>query len=117
MTFDSHFFAFVPAAAVCALAFSACSESAPKTRTEVVRSAAEALSGARDKATADAAAEKYAALVSSLPSFEKTDEAERKDAEAAVSALLAQALRLRRENYYGSEALKQALSVSAEGRQ
>lgn len=113
MTFNPYSFAFVPAAMICAFAVSACSESAPKTRTEVVRSAAELLSGVRDKAAADAAAEKYAKLVGSLTSFGKTDETGLKDAEAAVSALLAQAVRLQKENYYESEALKKALAVSA----
>lgn len=106
----SEFYFAVPAALICAAAFTSCSEPAPQTRVEIVRRAADALATAQNRATADAAAEKFSALMASLEKFDKTPEAAGADAESAVSALLSQAARLRKENFYGSEALKNALS-------
>lgn len=93
------------------LALPSCSDSerAPQSRVEAVSAAASVLSGVHDKATADAAADKIAALFSSLEKFEKTPEENVGAAEGAVRALASQCMRVEHEECFGSEKLEKAL--------
>lgn len=100
-------------AAVAALAQSACSDGEPQTRIEAAQAMAEALGAARDRASADLAAQRFSALSARLDALAPTPEARGADAEYALGEIGAQAMRLKKEDYYGSDALKKVLTVPA----
>ena len=76
----------------------------------------ETLQGVQDKATADAAAEKFAALVGELDRFGPSAESDAALADERVSRLAAQVSRLAKEDCFESEALKRALGTPAKSK-
>lgn len=102
-------------AALCALA-SACAPREPQSRIDVVDAMTETLQGVQDKATADAAAEKFAALVGELDRFGPSAESDAALADERVSRLAAQVSRLAKEDCFESEALKRALGTPAKSK-
>ncbi len=109
----AKFFSALLFAAVAALAQSACSDGEPQTRIEAAQAMAETLGSARDRATADLAAQRFSALSAKFDALAPTPEARGADAEYALGEIGAQAMRLKKEDYYGSDALKKALTVPA----
>lgn len=89
---------------------SACSESAPQTRTEAVEQLQALLNEVRDTASADSAAEKYRRLIAEVEKLPEVSKEEAAKAKAAVGSWIGQILRLEKENFYDSEALKKALN-------
>ncbi|MGN0860577.1 MAG: hypothetical protein ACI4P3_01605 [Candidatus Spyradosoma sp.] len=112
MSSFSFFARILSAAALCALA-GACSPREPQSRIDVVDAMTETLQGVQDKATADAAAEKFAALVGELDRFGPSAESDAALADERVSRLAAQVSRLAKEDCFESEALKRALGTPA----
>lgn len=100
-----------PSIAICALAFSACSDAEPQTRIDVVNAMTTTLASVEDKITADAAAPKFLVLVDSLDKFGETPESEVQNAVDAVSALMSQAIRLEAKDYFESDALRNAMTT------
>ena len=109
--FHFSFFAKILAlAALCSFA-SACAPREPQSRLEIVEAMTETLQGVQDKATADAAAEKFSELVASIERFEPVPAEAAELADERVSRLAAQVARLAKEECYESEALKRALGT------
>lgn len=99
------------AAVFFALLSSGCSESAPESRVAVIEAMQKKLERITDTATADAAAESYIALASSVDSFPEVSQAEAEHAEIVVGAWIGEIHRLEKANFYDSEALKKALNL------
>lgn len=104
----------LPILAVCALSFSACSDSEAGSRITVLRQMKQALAEAQNTATADAAAAQYEALASALDKCPPTSESDTKEVDVLIGELFTQAARLNQEDYYQSEALKRALRKNQE---
>lgn len=102
------FQAAVAAALLCLLAFPSCSDE-PQSRVAVIQSATKILSDVRDKESADAAADRVAALLDSIEKFAETPDADASKAELAVGQFVSQGMRLDEQNYYESERLKKVL--------
>ena len=97
-------------AAVLSLAsLSACSDSAPQTRVELAEQLQAVLSEVKDKASADAAAEKYLRLAAKFEKLPEVTKEEAARAKSAIGSWLGQILRLEKDKFYDSEALKKAL--------
>lgn len=101
-----NFFAF---SAACALTLSACSDNVPESRVDATLEMAKVFAAVENKESADAAAEKFAKFSARLDDFPETPADATKDAEFAVGRLFSQIARLKRESYFDSEALKNAL--------
>ena len=90
-------------------ALASCAPEEPQTRLETVDAMTETLSTVRDKQTADAAAEKFSALVKTLEKFDPVPAEDAALAEEALSNLAAQFVRIGKEKYFESDALKRSL--------
>lgn len=92
------------------VALAACSdEKIPQSRVDVANEITSVLASVHDAATADVAADKVAELIATLEKFPETTEENAAAAADAVSDLASQGMRLGKENYFGSEKLRQAL--------
>jgi len=92
------------------VSFPSCSgEKTPQSRLDVIGEMTNVLASVHDSASADAAAEKIAELVASIENFPETPAENVEDAQATVGSFAVQGMRLGKENYFGSEKLKNAL--------
>lgn len=106
-----HFFQTVPAAVFFAATLTGCSNPEPRSRTETVEKMAETLELVTDSASADSAAKMYFELQSAIAKLPAVAKEDIPQAQVAVGNLLGQIHRLEKNNFYDSDALKEALNL------
>jgi len=103
-------FSFFVISVLALVAFPSCSgEKTPQSRLDIIGEMTNVLASVHDSASADVAAEKIATLVASLEKFPETPAENVETAQATVGSFAVQGMRLGKENYFGSEKLKNAL--------
>jgi len=103
-------FSFFAISVLALVAFPSCSgEKTPQSRLDIIGEMTNVLASVHDSASADVAAEKIATLVASLEKFPETPAENVEIAQATVGSFAVQGMRLGKENYFGSEKLKNAL--------